>query len=309
MSLLDPKDVSELQELHELYERALDSIPMSVDENPISAADLSKLYVDFIQRRANFFGSLPVYHTLAARDRASRIRLAISMSTYITSAYLVDLPAYAWPRPTCKYKTPFMSAGLVRKYLSHEQFGLVMRFHHAYAPLYRDESVVVLMHVLSLLYPEPTLGSGAWPRLERARRHYGALLQRYLARRDGPERGAAAFQQLLRSQMDMRELTDVNQNVEFKEKDHKVQPGFDLENSLKVLCNDTSRGIVDNLLERVGNVNDPNAIFTRSMKQPYISAIYDLMTRLSQCEDPNLLEVAKNSVTRDLCQKFHDLLK
>ncbi|XP_037802241.1 uncharacterized protein LOC119596934 isoform X2 [Penaeus monodon] len=328
-SLLTPEDYMDLKELEESYHRAFENISVPMENRMIKPDELSKLYSFFIKRRANFLVSTSLYSTLAPADRPKLLRIAVSMCTYITGAHLMDTRNYMWPKQgeaAASPSTPMLSAATIRQYLSHEQFIRLMRFYVNYSSYYCDERIAIMMQVLSLAYPETGLADPAV--VEEGRRRYGGLLSRYLLAVYGPETGVSMFRALLSSQVEMRQLVEINQHVELVprvSRQEDANAGAALNKGIQLVC-DGAMEIIDQLMRQQRSRHENSLISELQQRSRALAAvrpeseakvddpehlvvIKDVLRRLANCNDPKLLADARRIIPTDLLKQFHKMLE
>lgn len=330
-SLLAPEDYADLKELEESYHRAFENISVPMENRTIKPEELSKLYSSFIKRRANFLVSTSLYSTLAPADRPKLLRIAVSMCTYITGAHLMDTRNYTWPKQgdaASSPTTPMLSACTIRQYLSHEQFIHLMRFYVNYSAYYCDERIAIMMQVLSLAYPETGLADPTV--VEEGRRRYGGLLSRYLLAVYGPEAGVSMFRALLSSQVEMRQLVEINQHVELVprvSRQEDANAGAVLNKGIQLVC-DGAMEMVDQLMRnrQQGGRHESSLISVLQQSSRSLAAvrpqgalhvddperlvvIEDVLRRLALCNDPKLLADARRIIPTDLLKQFHKMLE
>ncbi|ROT79255.1 Vitamin D3 receptor B, partial [Penaeus vannamei] len=328
-SLLTPEDFTDLRELEESYHRAFENISLPMENRMIKPDELSKLYSFFIKRRANFLVSTLLYSTLAPADRPKLLRIAVSMCTYITGAHLMDTRNYMWPKQgeaLASPPTPMLTAATIRQYLSHEQFIRLMRFYVNYSSYYCDERIAIMMQVLSLAYPETGLADPAV--VEEGRRRYGGLLSRYLLAVYGPEAGVSMFRALLSSQVEMRQLVEINQHVELVprvSRQEDVNAGAALNKGIQLVC-DGAMEIIDQLMRQQGSLRENGLILELQQRAralavvrpegeakvddpEHLVVIKDVLRRLANCNDPKLLADARRIIPTDRLKQFHKMLE
>ncbi|XP_071516983.1 uncharacterized protein [Panulirus ornatus] len=323
---LGHRDHTEIRELQKSYSSTFDAKSLPVGEGMIRSEELSKLYTCFIQRRARFLVSTPLYRSLAESDRLKLLHVAVAMSTYFTGAHLIDIKDYTWKnRNGSDEKTyPVMSASTIRQFLSHEQFVYVMRFYTTYSPVFSDQTVAILMQVLSLFYPEPGLADPN--AAEQGRLHYVTLLSRYLRATYGPQAGPERLRTLISSQQEARQLVDLLQHVELTPQVPR-HDGVDaqriLMEGIRLVCDRARESLVNGLRERHEGLlsNGPTSYDRRTRKTSdpvNTSSVQDAerldfiektFTRLANCEDPYILAEARRILPADLIRRFFQQLQ
>lgn len=285
-------------------------------EDPVPRCDLGQLYTCFIERRAKFLVSTPLYGTVAAADRPKLLHVAVAMSTYFTGAHHIDTSDFSWRQrrragPAGR-EVAVLSASSVRQLLSHQQFLHVMKFYTTYNEALADHTVAILMQVMSLFYPEEGLEA---PRpVEEGRLHYLALLSRYLAATHGPREGARLLAKLLTSQQEARQLVELLRQVDLTPR----EPGTDLatsnamlEDRIHLVC-EAARSAQSRRGGGAGLESvRPTTPLTRSSPEANggtVEHMGRILSRLAQCEDPHTLAEARRILPAPLLHRFLRLL-
>lgn len=218
------EDREEIRQLQASYDGSQEDGATPLDECGPRLEEVGRLYTAFVEKRAKFLLKTPRFGTVAAADRARLLHVAVAMSTYYMGALHMDLSDFTWrwkhrgnggsgaSRTTVSGTGAVLSVSSARQLLTHQQFVHVMKFYTTYREVLADDTVTILMQVMSMFYPEAGLEA---PRpVEEARLHYLGLLSRYLATTHGPIEGARRLATLLTSQQEARQLVDVLRTVD-----------------------------------------------------------------------------------------------
>lgn len=323
------QDFVEIKNLKESYHVTYNFSSLPLGDRMIKTDEMSKLYSIFVQRRAKFFVNSPLYKTLAASDRPKLLHIAVAMSAFFTGAHLIDTRDYTWSDRLGMVEkpiTPIMSASTLRHFLTHEQFVYLMRFYTTYSPVFSDQTIAILMQMLSLFYPQPGLKEPDI--VEQGRLYYGSLLSRYLLAVHGPDEGPEMLKMLIVSQQEARYLVDLLQHVELTPN----IPRQDLVNSKKLLldglqmvCQEAKVNLARVIKEKKERCQvDATGSFAGSCLLPIskdsntnhgkpfsptkdserLEFIEKSLIRLANCEDPKTLAEARQILPTDLIRNI-----
>ncbi|XP_063888006.1 uncharacterized protein LOC135115317 isoform X1 [Scylla paramamosain] len=314
---LSAQDLAEIKQLQEFYVGEQEAEGTSL-EQCVPRSELGQLYMCFIERRAKFLASTPLYATVVAADRPRLLHVAVAMSTYFTGAHHIDTSDYSWPQrrgagPAGR-EVAVLAASSIRQLLSHQQFLHVMKFYTTYSEALADQTTAVLVQVMSLFYPEEGLQA---PRpVEEGRLHYLALLSRYLVASHGPREGARRLATLLTSQQEARQLVDLLRQVDLTPR----EPGADLATSrammqdrIHLVCQAARVGRARRGARGSSEGSRPSTPLSRSSSSPEagggtLEQVGSILSRLAQCEDPHTLAEARRILPAPLLQRFLHLL-
>ncbi|XP_045618282.2 uncharacterized protein [Procambarus clarkii] len=324
--VLKLEDLAEIRTLHECNVAITDNSE-PVGERMIKTEELGNVYSCFIQKRARFLVSTPLYKTLALPDRQKLLHTAVAMSTYFTGAHLIDTTNYTWKnnKDAAEKSSHVMSVNSLRPVLSHDQFVFMMRYYMTYSPFFSDQTVTLLMQVLSLFYPESGLTE---PRVvEKGRLHYIRLLSRYLISTQGLQAGQEHLKILIESQQEARQLMNILQHVDLAPRG----PGNDEVASKKILMEgiqlvfEKARESLTRVPrerqqdgyhtdgsgsepDRCGPQDELNTLESPPIEdKDRIDFIQRTLIRLADCEDPQILAEARRILPTDLILKFFQL--
>lgn len=346
---LTPEDRAELRQLEVSYTDKEDTLPTLQDERMPRLEEVGRLYTAFIERRAKFLQRTPRYGTVAAADRARLLHVAVAMSTYYMGALHIDISdfTYRWtqrdgggsgggPSQSIGDSASMMSVSAARQLLTHQQFVHVMKFYTTYREVLDDQTVSILMQVMSLFYPEA--GLEAPSPVEEARHHYLGLLSRYLATTHGPREGARRLATLLTSQKEARQLVDVLRTVDLTPREPRLVLGTSramLTDRIQLVCAAARRGrrardagITTPVRPAQGPVTPPShtqGVHSPPAPVPHthspltppaqppraavgLEEVGRLLSRLASCEDPATLAEARRILPVPLLRRFLHLL-
>lgn len=331
-----------------------ETLPTPQNERAPLLEEVGRLYTGFIERRAKFLLRTPRYGTVAAADRARLLHVAVAMSTYYMGALHVDFSnfTYRWtqregggqggggggcgPSQSIPPSATMITVSAARQLMTHQQFLHVMKFYTTYREVLDDQTVSILMQVMSLFYPEA--GLEAPSPVEEARHHYLGLLSRYLATTHGPREGARRLTTLLTSQNEARQLVDVLRTVDLTPREPRLALGTSramLTDRIQLVCAAARRGwrardagVATPVRPAQGPATPPShsqgahshpapVPHTHSPLTPPaqppgaaigLEEVGRLLSRLASCEDPATLAEARRILPVPLLRRFLHLL-
>ncbi|KAG0711186.1 hypothetical protein GWK47_021163 [Chionoecetes opilio] len=290
---LSARDLAEITQLQQSYQGNMDAMAGPLEEQ-VPRGELEQLYTWFIERRAKFLVSTPLYTTVAAADRPKLLHVAVAMSTYITGAHHMDTADFSWrQRRGAGREVAVLSASSVRQLLSHQQFLHVMKFYTTYGEALADQTVAILMQVMSLFYPEEGLHAPA--PVEEGRLHYLGLLSRYLAVSQGPREAACCLATLLTSQQEAHQLVQLLRQVDLK----PWVPRTELATSRDMLAHR-----IHLVCEAARARPCPEATtpppWPRQAPEGTVEHMGRIVSLLARCEDPRTLALARRILPKPL---------
>ncbi|XP_064122653.1 uncharacterized protein LOC135226893 [Macrobrachium nipponense] len=322
---LGPQDYAEIKKLHTIYLQSFNKISIPLEDTVINESNLSVYYSYFVQSRAKFLLGIPLYKTLAAKDRKKILQIAVSMSTYIVGAQYVDLDNHVIANKDEDKEEmagPSMPINTIRQFLTNDQFVEVMMFFSNHASLYADMTVSILMQIMGLTYPEPGLSDSVV--VEAGRCHYGGLLSRYLMAVHGSTVGQQHFQTLLESQHEARKLAEMLQNLELvhqaPQRDNSSIKKI-LGDGIRLVCDEVREGLAKSRQEQ--RYPDDYSEYHSGHSADYhaedsdvcagaaskLKLIENTLQQLARCDDPAILAEARRILPVDLLKKFSEQLQ
>ncbi|XP_068210730.1 uncharacterized protein [Palaemon carinicauda] len=320
---LGPQDYAEIKKLHTSYLQSFNKISIPLEDTVINESNLSVCYSYFVQSRAKFLLSIPLYKTLSSKDQKKILQIAVSMSTYIVGAQYVDLENHIKANKGDDNEQvigPSMPINTIRQFLTNDQFVEVMMFFSNHAFLYSDMTVSILMQIMGLTYPEPGLSDSVV--VEAGRCHYGGLLSRYLMALHGSTAGQQHFQTLLESQHEARRLAEMLQNLELVHQAPKRD-----NSSIKKILGDGIRLVCDEAREGLSKkeqryqddysgyhtgystYHHPGNAESSTGAASKLKLIENTLQQLARCDDPDILAEARRILPVDLLKKFSEQLQ
>lgn len=305
---LSTEDSKEVQQLREAYFQAFERVAVPLGESDIQCEELGQIYTYFVERRAHFLVSIPHYHTLAPADRPRQLHIAVAMSTYFTGAHLIDTSDFTWRKHrggSEAARAPLiLTAATMRRVLSHQQFTHVMCFYTKFSNVLADQTVTILMQVMSLFYHDP--GVVPPPAVEAGRRHYSSLLARYLVTTVGAQQASEQLATLLACQHEARQLVGLLQHVDLAPPTPQVPvqtPTATLLTNLHQVCR-----LVQTAKQRKqqGTTTTPGTSQSTSVNAEKAGQV---MGQLAKCNDPATLASARSILPTALLSRLLHLLQ